>query len=1247
VNLRIVFYPEYAQSPRIMEKIENNIDDYNCLEQVKVFLAYKIFYRDLNLPSKYFSQAMMRYHYSLRKNEPQPPSSSRKELKDAIAIVGMSLRLPGANTVEEFWSLLKSGNEGIIRVPDGRWNESQCFTIMDNSRETEAGFLNVPVDEIDAKFFGLSPKEVELMDPQQRLVLCVMHESLEHACINPTTLKGTQTGIFGGWWRNDFKEILQETGGLQGKDFFRSYLGNTLGTLTSRISHVLETTGPSISTESGCSTSIVAVDMACKSLLLEECNLGLAFGVNLFLHPFNINSINSVIAPDGRCKTFDENADGFGRAEGCTFIVLKRYPDALRDGDRIWAIIRGTAVVQDGMSSSMGTPTASSEALAMKLALERAGVQPQEVSFVEVHGTGTIVGDPLEVEAIREAYASTERKDKLIIGSVKTNIGHTESCSGIAGIIKTVLCMQNEEIPMHLNFKKINPDVHLDSIPAEIPLTSLDWKRCELIPRFAGVSSFGITGTNGHAIIQEPYQDEDSVSNFDLNSSYPKYFLKISAKCPSALDVLKLEMRSVLESEKESLIDVAFTANTGRGDYLYRTFAVGGDRNELIECISKSTKLNSTHALPKVCFLFTGQGSQYPGMARGIYEGSLLFRLIFDRCESIIQKKCSFSMKEHLWGGSSHLLKRSLYSQTCLFCVEYSLTELWKSWGVTPHCVLGHSLGEFAAACSAGILTFEDALTLVATRSQLIDALPCGKMIVVWEGQKTVIELLNLLESKTEGVWLDMAAINAPDQTVLAGNDENIIRFEEICRNNGISTHILDASHAFHSRLMETMLDAYRDVAETLRYSDSMCTFISGMQGRAICQEEVTAEYWVQHTRKSVQFLQASKTALLDSACDVFLEIGPHSVLSALLITNADAIRAPGTPSCIPSLRRKENDWTTILNSLGKMYTSGVEMKWEGFHQFSKGKKVTLPFYPFQKKKFELLFTNNRPRPFHPLVGSHMLSPSEARMFQSTLDLDSTPFLKDHVIGSACLFPGAGFLEMCLVAGHASHSCLEGSYQHPSNPIAILDFQIEAPMALQEDHGKHVQILISGEDGQQRISIHSRLDIEENTYKWIRQVSGTFSPYHHLSNKEEMCLKSIDLNSTIERCAFQMDIGDKTYASLAKHGYKFGPTFQTLRDGWSNETKTEVLCKGFTFCHSNSYVLHPVAIDALFQSILVSSASKHLSPGSEKDPDNSLYVPISIEKFIWFGHLRTEHFYIHCSVMEEQEQSLAILSDSD
>jgi phthiocerol/phenolphthiocerol synthesis type-I polyketide synthase B len=306
----------------------------------------------------------MRYDGNLRMNGQfsrieglQQPQSSKKELKDAIAIVGMSFRLPGANTIDEFWSLLKSGKEGIIKVPDGRWDESQCFTIVDNTRETEAGFLNIPVEEIDAKFFGLSPKEVELMDPQQRLVLCVMHESLEHACINPTTLKGTQTGIFGGWWRNDFKEILQEAGSLQGKDFFRSYLGNTLGTLTSRISHVLETTGPSISTESGCSTSIVAVDMACKSLLLEECNLGLAFGVNLFLHPFNINSINSVIAPDGRCKTFDEDADGFGRAEGCTFLVLKRYPDALRDEDRIWGIIRGTAVVQDGMSSSMGTPT--------------------------------------------------------------------------------------------------------------------------------------------------------------------------------------------------------------------------------------------------------------------------------------------------------------------------------------------------------------------------------------------------------------------------------------------------------------------------------------------------------------------------------------------------------------------------------------------------------------------------------------------------------------------------------------------------------------------------------------------------------------------------------------------------------------------------------------------------------------------------------------------------------------------------
>jgi acyl transferase domain-containing protein/NADPH:quinone reductase-like Zn-dependent oxidoreductase/thioester reductase-like protein/NADP-dependent 3-hydroxy acid dehydrogenase YdfG/SAM-dependent methyltransferase/acyl carrier protein len=880
----------------------------------------------------------------------------------------------------------------------------------------------------------------------------------------------------------------------------------------------------------------------------------------------------------------------------------------------------------------------------MKLALERARVQPQEVSFVEAHGTGTIVGDPLEVAAIQKAYGSIVREKKLIIGSVKTNIGHTESCSGIAGIMKTVLCMQNENIPIHLNFKKLNPDIHLDSIPAEIPLTSLDWKRCKRTPRLAGVSSFGITGTNGHAIIQEPYQ-EDGARDTDIKSTYPKHFLKVSAKCSSALAALKDEMRSFLGSEKESLLDAVFTANTGQGDYLYRAFAVGRDKCELMECLSQDTKLELAHTVPKACFLFTGQGSQYPGMARGVYEGSLLFRLIFDRCDSMVQERCSFSMKEVLWGGSSHLLKRSLYSQTCLFCVEYSLTELWKSWGVTPQCVLGHSLGEFAAACSAGILSFEDALTLVVTRSQLTDALPCGQMLVVREGQKAVLEFLNLLESKKEGLWLDVAAVNAPDQTVLAGNEESTLEFEEICRNNGISAHILDASHAFHSRLMDPMLNACRDIAKTLRYSDPSCTFISGMEGRALEKGECTAEYWVQHIRKSVQFLQASKAALLDSACDVFLEIGPHSVLSALLLTNADAIGAPGTPSCIPSLRRKENDWTTIFNSLGKLYMSGVDVKWEGFHQFSKGKKVTLPFYPFQKKKFELSLTNNRPRPFHPLVGCQVANPSEAKMFQSTLDLDSTPFLKDHVIGSTCLFPGAGFLEMCLVAGHAGQSCLEGSYQHPTNPIAILDFQIEAPMALQEDHGKHVQILISGDDGQQRISIHSRLDLEQNTSKWIRQVSGTFSPYVHFSKYEEICLKSMDLNSAMGRCGIQLDIGDKSYASLAKHGYKFGPTFQTLRDGWRNEAKTEILCKGFTSCYSISYALHPVVVDALFQSIMILNASQHLSPANETGTGGNVFVPVSIEKFIWFGHLRTEDFYVHCKVLEEQQQTLSILYD--
>lgn len=1135
--------------------------------------------------------------------------------KEPIAVVGMSCRYPDADNVEEFWQLLNEGREGIREVPLHRWTrESLGRRLPEEMRKTQAGFLKSAVDEFDAKFFGISPKEALFMDPQQRLLHEVTWEALEDAAIDPLSLYGSHTGVFSGSWMTDYRDIIKHG---TDKDFFRSYMGNGIGSAAARLSFLLGLTGPSIATESGCSSAIVAVDMACKSLRNGESNLALACGVNLILHPFTPDMMKYVIAPDGRCKTFDSKADGFGRAEGCGVLVLKTLSNAIKDGDHIWGVIRGSSVAQEGISRSLGTPTVHCEALAMQLALKDASVDPSQVTYVETHGTGTSVGDPMEIAAISKAYSKNKdkRETPLYVGSVKTNVGHTESCSGITGIMKAILALQHEVIPPHRNFDELNSEINLGVIPVEIPLKHVPWPKKGNVPRFAGVSSYGITGTDAHAIIQEP--PKEIISNIKLEQERPLHFLKLSAKTGEALNELVLKYEEILkdrDGSSQDFANFAFTGNIGRSNFNHRAFIFAKNFEDASKAIQVSSTNEITEDHGKICFLFTGQGSQYPGMAKSLYENSPIFKMHFDRCDNTLQQLYKISIREALWESQDKTeLSRTIYSQTSIFCIEYCLFKLWESWGVKPDYAVGHSLGEFGAAVACGILELEDALKLVAERSRLIDNLPRGKMLVLKADKATVESTLKKFASRlatTTKPWLDVAAVNSQEQTVLAGNYDTVVQFAEFCENNQIKNTILEASHAFHSRHMNPMLDEYRKVASTIQYNKNLsgCQYISGLDGKMIEAEAINAQYWVRHTRDKVQFLDASKAAVVEG-CKMFLEVGPQPILSSFVMLNNEGT----SMTCLPSIRRGTEDWATILNTLGRLYLAGVKIDWEGFDQFYGRKKVTgLPFHPFLRKKFWIEVNTSGGTPIHPLLGYVLPNASTSKIFQSDLNLKSFEYLKDHAIGSTVVFPAAGYLEICLTGGHSSAEGFMDAFMNPTRPVAVENMKIEAPLALEEAKTCQMQIVVDMDNENKeslgyKVKIFHLLQAEgSNLNKWVLHASATFSP---LATDLEEFLNSSNIENIRERC-IEEDTTQNLYEKIADIGLKFGPTFRTLQKVWKgeNEYLAQIIAPP---ADSDKYVVHPTVLDAMLQAAMIMMSKDRVT--------KKLQVPISIGKFIYLG----------------------------
>jgi malonyl CoA-acyl carrier protein transacylase len=875
---------------------------------------------------------------------------------EPIAVIGMGCRFPGgANSPEAFWQLLSQGVDAITEVPPDRWDIDQLYDPNPSApgkMSTRYGGFVSQLYEFDPHFFGLSPREAITLDPQQRLLLEVCWEALEHAGLPPQQLAGSSTGVFIGICSNDYSQILLNCG-LEAIDAYVG-TGNTHSVAAGRLSYLLGLQGPSFAVDTACSSSLVTVHLACQSIRNQECDVAVVGGVNRILTPeATINfSKASMLAIDGRCKTFDAKANGYVRGEGCGIVVLKRLSKAIADGDSILALIKGSAINQDGRSSGLTVPNGPAQQMLIRRALENSGIEPSQVSYIEAHGTGTALGDPIELGALGAVFGQGRTaEDPLVIGSVKTNIGHLEGAAGIAGLIKVVLSLQHQEIPPHLHFQQPNPHVDWQTLPVKIPTDRLPWPSGQ---RVAGVSSFGFSGTNAHVILAEsPPVTPATVETTDR----PLHLLTLSAKSATALQQLAHHYQQHLTTTDFAFENICFTANTGRSHFEHRLSVIAASTAQACEKLANWVEGQEALGVlsgrcfeersDEVVFLFTGQGAQSAAMGRQLYETQPTFRRTLDRCDQILRAYLDQPLLKVLFDSDTTLLNQTAYTQPILFALEYALAQLWQSWGIQPTAVMGHSVGEYVAACVAGVFSLEDGLKLIAERGRLMQALPPGEMVAVLASEAQVVQAI-----QAEATQVAIAAINGPQSLVISGDRAAIQRACETLTADGVKTKPLTVSHAFHSPLMEPMLDAFAQVAETITYNPPQIEVIANLTGQfAIADQLTTPEYWCQHIRQPVRFADGM-TALYQQGYDIFIEMGPKPVL--LGMASQCLANSNRELTFLPSLRPGQADWQTLLESLGRLYTRGLAIDWFQFDRDYVRNKVTLPTYPFQRQVYRV-----------------------------------------------------------------------------------------------------------------------------------------------------------------------------------------------------------------------------------------------------------------------------------------------------
>jgi acyl transferase domain-containing protein len=871
---------------------------------------------------------------------------------EPIAVLGIGCRFPGSsNSPEAFWRLLCNGVDAIVPVPADRWDAAALydpdFEAPGKSTARWGGLLD-RVDLFDAAFFGLSPREAAQMDPQQRLLLESAWEALEDAGQLTDRLSGSATGIFVGVENHSSDYYLMQAREAAQIDTYTT-TGTAHSILPNRLSYILNLLGPSLAVDTACSSSLTAVHLACQGLRSGECDLALAAGINLMLRPELGICLTKLqmMAADGRCKTFDSRADGFVRGEGCGVIVLKRLADAVRDRDPILAVIRGSAINQDGATNGLTAPSGRSQQALIRRALAVARIEPASVGYVECHGTGTALGDPIEVEALQEVLAPGRAPGQsCALGAVKTNIGHLEAAAGIAGIIKATLALHHGAIPPNLHFQKLNPHLHLDGAPFVLPTKLVSWPSSSA-PRYAGVSSFGFGGTNVHIVLGEAPQ-----AAAPTGEQARPMLLPLSARSPAALRDLATAYQALLTETTVAAGDIAYTAAVRRLHHDHRLAVVGTSAAEWAEGLRAhlerpELQQKSEHGQTGVVFLYCGQGPQWATMGRTLLEQEPVFRDSLMRCDALLRSYTSWSVVEELTAEARRSrLSQTEVAQPALFALQVGLTELWRSWGAQPEAIVGHSVGEVAAAWAAGVLSLEDAVRVVYHRGRLMQrATGQGGMAAVGVSPEEAEQLLKHFAGR-----LGIAAVNSPSSVVLSGERAALEEVEATLAARGTFTRVLAVDYAFHTPQMDQYRDELVSSLRGIQVRPAEVTLVSTVTGHPATASDYGLEYWAANIRSPVLFAHAV-SSLLRQGHTLFLELGPHPVLGHSVV---ECHSGPGgEPHCVASMRRNQDDRVALLQALGELYAAGHRVDWQRQHP-SGGRCVLLPRYPWQRRRYWL-----------------------------------------------------------------------------------------------------------------------------------------------------------------------------------------------------------------------------------------------------------------------------------------------------